>query len=54
MVSEAIERVETTLQDRINDLARVLRFDDIEVWLERFLEFRRSGWRRGVLSLDRI
>jgi hypothetical protein len=52
LVSEAMERVETTLQDRINDLARAMRFDEIENWLERFIEFRKSGWRRGVLSLD--
>lgn len=52
VVSEATERVETTLQDRINDLARALRFDDIEVWLERFLDLRRSGWKCGVFSMD--
>jgi len=52
VASEAMERVETTLQDRINELARARRFDDIEVWLERFIEFRKSGWQRGVLSLD--
>jgi hypothetical protein len=52
VVSEAMERVEMTLQDRINDLARALRFDEIEVLLERFLDFRKSGWKRGVLSLD--
>ena len=52
LVSEATERVEGTLQDRINDLARALRFDEIEVWLERFLELRKAGWRLGVLSLD--
>jgi hypothetical protein len=52
VVSEASERVETTLQDRINDLARALRFDEIEVWLERFLDLRRSGWARGVFSMD--
>jgi hypothetical protein len=52
IVSEAIERVEMTLQDRLNDLARARRFDDIEVWLKRFIELRKAGWRRGVLSLD--
>ena len=52
VVSEATERVEATLQDRINELARALRFDEIELWLERFLELRRSGWRRGVFSMD--
>jgi len=52
IASEATERVETTLQDRINDLARALRFDDIEVWLERFLDLRKCGWQRGVFSMD--
>jgi hypothetical protein len=52
IVSEATERVETTLHDRINELARARRFDDIEVWLERFLELRRAGWQRAVFSLD--
>lgn len=52
VVSEASERVEATLQDRINELARSRRFDDIEVWLERFLALRKAGWRLGVLSLD--
>jgi len=52
VVSEATERVETTLQDRINELARARRFDDIEVWLERFLDLRRAGWKCGVFSAD--
>jgi hypothetical protein len=52
IVSEATERVETTLHDRINDLARSLRFDEIQVWLDRFLATRRAGWERGVFSLD--
>ncbi len=52
VVSEATERVEMTLQDRINDLARARRFDEIELWLKRFLELRRSGWERGVFSMD--
>ncbi len=52
VVSEAVERVEGTLQDKINELARARRFDEIEGWLERFLDFRHAGWRRGVLSLD--
>jgi len=52
VVSEATERVETTLHDRINELARSLRFDEIELWLDRFIESRRAGWERGVFSLD--
>ncbi|MGD0579812.1 MAG: hypothetical protein ABSC08_12885, partial [Bryobacteraceae bacterium] len=52
LVEEATERVETTLHDRINELARARRFDEIEQWLERFLELRQKGWQRGVFSLD--
>jgi len=52
IVSEAIERVEATLQDRINDLARARRFDEVEACLESFLKFRKAGWQQGVLSLD--
>jgi len=52
MVSEATERAETTLHERINDLARAQRFDEIEVWLVRYLELRRAAWQRGVFSLD--
>ena len=52
VVSEATERVEATLHDRINELARSLRFDEIEVWLERLLAARQEGWKRGVFSLD--
>jgi hypothetical protein len=52
LVEEASERVEMTLHDRINELARARRFDEIEVWLERFLELRQAGWSRGVFSLD--
>jgi hypothetical protein len=51
-VSEATERVETTLDERINELARSLRFDEIDVWLDRLLATRRAGWRLGVFSLD--
>jgi len=52
IVSEATERVETNLQDRINDLARSLRFDEIQVWLDRLLATRRAGWQLGLFSLD--
>jgi hypothetical protein len=52
VVSEAVERVETTLHDRINSLARAQRFDDIEIWLNRLLEHRQAGWKRGLFSLD--
>jgi hypothetical protein len=52
VVEEATERVEQTLDERINDLARGRRFEEIEVWLNRLLELRQAGWRRGVFSLD--
>lgn len=52
VVSEATERVEMTLQDKINELARARRFHEIEVWLDRLLELRQEGWKRGAFSLD--
>ncbi len=52
VISEAAERVETTLKDRINDLARARRFDEIELWLDRFLQLRKAGWNCGVFSMD--
>ena len=52
VVSEATERVETTLDQRINELARAMRFDEIEVWLNRFLDLRTAGWQLGLFSLD--
>jgi hypothetical protein len=52
VVEEATERVEQTLDERINELARQRRFDEIEIWLNRFLELRKAGWSRGVFSLD--
>ncbi len=51
-VSEATERVEATLHQRLLDLARARRFEELESWLDRFLELRPEGWRRGVFSID--
>lgn len=51
-VSEAIERVETTLYGRIADLAEKDRFDEVELWLNRLLETRQNGWKQGVFSCD--
>ncbi len=51
-VSEATERVECTLLDRLRDLAHARQFDEMEIWLDRFLELRQAGWKRGVFSLD--
>ncbi|MBI4903591.1 MAG: hypothetical protein HY820_08150 [Acidobacteria bacterium] len=51
-VSSATERVETTLQQRLAELARDGRYGELELWLERLLELRKSGWSRGLFSLD--
>ena len=51
-VTEATERVEATLHQRLVDLARAGRFDDVERWLDRFLDLRKAGWQRGVFSVD--
>lgn len=51
-VSEATERVEETLDARLRRLAGEGRFDEVERWLERLLELRQSGWRRGLFSTD--
>ncbi|MBI4890757.1 MAG: hypothetical protein HY821_09050 [Acidobacteria bacterium] len=51
-VSEATERVEGTLYDRVAVLAAKGLFEQVEIWLERLLELRRAAWRRGVFSVD--
>jgi hypothetical protein len=51
-VHEAVERVEMTLHQKIEELARAGRFDEISVWLDRLLELRQSGWQRGLFSVD--
>jgi len=51
-VTEATERVEATLHQRLAHLAASGRFDEIEPWLDRFLNLRQEGWRRGIFSLD--
>lgn len=52
VVTEATERVEETLYDRLKRLAAQRRWNEVERWLERLLELRRAGWRRGVFSVD--
>jgi hypothetical protein len=52
VVSEANERVETTLHQKMMLLAEEDRFIELEQWLDRLLERRREGWRRGLFSLD--
>ena len=51
-VCEATERVEATLHQRLTELAEQSRFDEVETWLNRFLDLRTSGWERGVFSTD--
>jgi hypothetical protein len=51
-VSEATQRVESTLHQKLSELARAQEWEELELWLNRFLELRRAGWQRGVFSLD--
>ena len=51
-VSEATERVEATLYHRLEMLAGQGRFDEVEEWLNRFLNLRPRGWRRGLFVTD--
>jgi len=51
-VREATERVEATLHRRLTELARAGRFEELECWLDRFLDLRQAGWQRGVFSVD--
>jgi hypothetical protein len=52
IVSRAEERAEITLHALIAKLSRQGKFDEIEVWLDRFLQLRQSGWKHGLFSLD--
>jgi len=52
VVSEAAERVECTLFQKMVQLARDGRFEDLEEWLDRFLRTRQSGWSLGLFSTD--
>lgn len=52
IVCEATERVEATLYDRLTELAGASRFDEVERWLDRYLELRQAGWSHGLFSLD--
>lgn len=51
-VTEATERVESTLYKRLADLSREGRFEEMELWLNRLLETRQTAWRQGVFSVD--
>jgi len=52
VVSEAAERVETTLYQKMIHLAHEDRFEELEQWLDRLLERRQEAWRLGLFSLD--
>ena len=52
IVNEATERVEDTLHQRLSELSRTGRFEELDVWLERFLELRQAGWQHGLFSID--
>ncbi len=52
VVSEATERVEQTLHQRLTALADLGRWDQVELWLDRFLDLRQAGWQRGLFSMD--
>jgi len=52
LVCEAEERAETTLHEKLIEMADEGRFEDVESWLDRFLRLRRSGWERGLFSVD--
>ena len=51
-VTQATQRVDATLYQRLHHLAAAKRFDELEVWLNRWLALRQAGWQRGVFSLD--
>ena len=51
-VTQATERVEATLDQRLHHLAAAGHFDELERWLNRWLALRQAGWRHGVFSLD--
>lgn len=51
-VSEATERVEMTLHEKLSRLAQAGDSDGLERWLDRFLNQRSRAWQRGIFSLD--
>jgi hypothetical protein len=51
-IREATERVDATLHQRISDLASAGDFDGVEIWLNRFLDLRQTGWQMGLFSVD--
>jgi hypothetical protein len=51
-IREATERVEATLDKKIEALASEGDFAGVELWLNRFLDTRLAGWQRGLFSVD--
>jgi hypothetical protein len=51
-VTEATQRLEETLHQRLTALAKAGRFDEVEQWLDRYLELRQAGWQQGLFSMD--
>ena len=51
-VSEATERVECTLLQKLEEMARAGDYDAVETWLDRMLATRQAGWRCGLFSTD--
>jgi hypothetical protein len=51
-VSEATARVEATLHEHLTKLGKQKKYDEIQLWLNRFLDLRTSGWQLGIFSLD--
>lgn len=51
-VDHATERVEATLLQRLNDLARMGEWERVEWWLTRLLKMRQTAWRLGLFSVD--
>jgi len=51
-IREATERVENTLDRRVEELAAAGDFTTLETWLNRFLDTRLSGWQSGLFSVD--
>jgi hypothetical protein len=51
-VDEAAERVDCTLYERLDQLARSGEPGLVEYWLNRFLELRQRGWSLGLFSVD--
>lgn len=51
-VSEATQRVDATLDRLLARLAHAGRVEELDQWIDRFLETRQGGWRRGLFSMD--